>query len=380
MRIHVVSFQVPWPANYGGAIDVYYKLKALHDAGATIVLHTFCYGGRGDSAMLRRVADEVYFYRRRLSPLYLLSAKPFIVRSRCSRRLLARLAEAPEDEPVIFEGQHTTLYLDHPALRNRMRVVRAHNVEHDYYRALARKTGRLWERLYLRLEAWKLRRDEARLAAADAILTLSEADHRYFAERFGARKVMETGCFHRSGEPVPGPGALPPYILYHGNLSVAENIEAAMYIINEVMPLTRSGVPLVIAGLDPVAELREAVASRDDISLVASPDSAAMDALIANAAVNLMVTFQSTGIKLKLLETLRLTRGHCIANSVMAADSRLAPLCHIADSPRQQAALVDRLAGLPPAPDELDRRAQRLDRYFSPAAAARAIIGLLGGR
>ena len=28
-KIHVISFQVPYPPNYGGAIDVYYKLQSL---------------------------------------------------------------------------------------------------------------------------------------------------------------------------------------------------------------------------------------------------------------------------------------------------------------------------------------------------------------
>ena len=42
-RIHVVSLQVPFPPDYGGVIDIYYKLKALKDAGYEIWLHTFQY-------------------------------------------------------------------------------------------------------------------------------------------------------------------------------------------------------------------------------------------------------------------------------------------------------------------------------------------------
>ena len=36
MKLHVVSFQVPFPPDYGGLIDVYYKLKALKEAGDEI--------------------------------------------------------------------------------------------------------------------------------------------------------------------------------------------------------------------------------------------------------------------------------------------------------------------------------------------------------
>lgn len=37
MKLHVVSFQVPFPPDYGGLIDVYYKLKALKEAGCSVV-------------------------------------------------------------------------------------------------------------------------------------------------------------------------------------------------------------------------------------------------------------------------------------------------------------------------------------------------------
>ena len=59
MKLHVVSFQVPFPPDYGGLIDVYYKLKALKKAGCSIVLHTYRYGVEEQPA-LYEVADSVY--------------------------------------------------------------------------------------------------------------------------------------------------------------------------------------------------------------------------------------------------------------------------------------------------------------------------------
>ena len=40
-QLHIVSFDVPYPPNYGGVIDVFYKLKALFDLGIEIYFHTF---------------------------------------------------------------------------------------------------------------------------------------------------------------------------------------------------------------------------------------------------------------------------------------------------------------------------------------------------
>ena len=39
--LHVVALNIPWPANYGGVIDIYYKVKALHECGVKIILHCF---------------------------------------------------------------------------------------------------------------------------------------------------------------------------------------------------------------------------------------------------------------------------------------------------------------------------------------------------
>ena len=29
-HLHIVTLDTPWPVNYGGVVDLFYKLKALH--------------------------------------------------------------------------------------------------------------------------------------------------------------------------------------------------------------------------------------------------------------------------------------------------------------------------------------------------------------
>ena len=43
-QLHIISFDVPFPADYGGVIDVFFKIKALHKADVKIILHCFEYG------------------------------------------------------------------------------------------------------------------------------------------------------------------------------------------------------------------------------------------------------------------------------------------------------------------------------------------------
>ena len=43
-KLHIISLDIPFPANYGGVIDIFYKLKSLSNLGVEIILHCFEYG------------------------------------------------------------------------------------------------------------------------------------------------------------------------------------------------------------------------------------------------------------------------------------------------------------------------------------------------
>ena len=79
-RIHIITFQVPYPADYGGVIDIYYKAKALKEAGYNVVLHCFAYKGRDFQKELLDIADEVYVYKRNTCWLNRLGIMPYIVK------------------------------------------------------------------------------------------------------------------------------------------------------------------------------------------------------------------------------------------------------------------------------------------------------------
>ena len=50
-HLHIVSFDVPWPANYGGVIDVFHRARTLTEMGVKVHLHCFEYG-RGEQETL----------------------------------------------------------------------------------------------------------------------------------------------------------------------------------------------------------------------------------------------------------------------------------------------------------------------------------------
>lgn len=323
--LHIISFDVPYPANYGGVIDVFYKLKQLHKLGVKITLHCFEYG-RGEQKVLEQYCEKVFYYKRKTLALYQVSRLPYIVRTRLSEELLNNLLR--DKHPILFEGLHTCGILANKRLAKRMKIYRESNIEHDYYRQLANAEKSSIKKMYFRMEARKLEKFEAVLYYANKMLVVSTADEQQLKHRFPKRDIEYLPSFHpyEKVEARPGKGT---YILYHGNLSIGENILGVTFLIDEVFKSIK--YPVKIAGLNPGPELKEKIKAYPHIELIENPDDETLQALIKNAHINCLYTHQATGLKLKLLNALFAGR-HCLVNELMLHGTALHPACSVANT------------------------------------------------
>jgi hypothetical protein len=332
--LHIVSFNIPYPADYGGVIDVFYKIKALHQLGIKVHLHCFTYG-REKSEALEQVCASVNYYEREKFYKAIYSAVPYIVGSRKSGELLSQLAA--DDAPVLFEGLHTCLYLSHPSLKNKKKAVRMHNVEWDYYKRLGNAERNYLMKFYYNVESLRLKKFEEQLSHADLIFPISQSDYDYLSDTY--KNIFYIPAFHPNEELTAEAGT-GNYILYHGNLSVPENIQAAMYILKKIAP--HISKPFIIAGKDPSKMILDEAKKHKNVSLVMNPSDESLYELIRNAHINFLVTFQHTGIKLKLLNALHRGR-FCVVNTQMIAQTGLEKLCIIEDD---SAAQINQLSSL----------------------------------
>ena len=323
MKLNVVSFDIPYPPDYGGVIDIYYKIKALNSAGIKIHLHCFYYG-RKKSFKLESICSNINYYRRYRNPLHYFSKQPFIVRTRTSKQLIINLLN--NDSPILFEGLHSCFYLTHPRLKNRKKIVRTHNVEHNYYNKIAQAEPNWFKKKYFISEYRKLREFEKRLKYADIIASISVSDTTYFSSMYSG--VVYTPVFH-GNESVNIKAGKGDYALYHGNLAVPENENAALYLVHKVF--NDINVKLIISGRKPSNRLLTAVNKTSNVLIEPDIPSADLINLINNAQINILPTSQSTGIKLKLINTLYNGR-HCIVNSKMITDKGIDECCIVADS------------------------------------------------
>lgn len=368
MHLHILSFDIPYPANYGGVIDVFYKAKALSEAGIKIHLHCF-EEGEEKPHELSKLFYKVDYYPHNMAIKQLFKTNPFIVESRRAEQLTENLLQ--DDYPILMEGLHTTALLSNSGFDRRKRIVRTHNIEHEYYRNLAKAEKNLKRKVYFLTEAIKLKRYEKILYKADHLLTIAQTDQEYFLSKYKLAVHIPAFHPHQSVKSKTGKGS---YILYHGNLAVTENSNAVLFLAKEVFQELK--IPFKIAGLNPPSSLKKLAATNPFIEIIANPDDQELNALISNAHINILYTEQATGLKLKLLNALYNGR-FVLANEKMLRGSGLEELCLIEDTPLEMKSKLKALMEMEFTQEEKERRQTFLKDLYDEGKSVRKIIDLL---
>lgn len=368
--LHIVAFDVPYPADYGGVIEIFNKIKALHNAGVKIHLHAYQYG-RVEAAELLQYCEKVYYYKRSGFNT-LLSIRPYIVASRDSWQLLANLQL--NQWPILFEGLHTCYFLNHKKLSNRKKIVRLHNVEHNYYSQLASREANLFKKIYYVVESYKLKWFEAILVNATHLLPISTTDEIYFRGNYKESTTTLIDPFLENSE-VNAQIGMGQYILYHGNLSVNENEQAATYLIKNLF--SKIDFPVIIAGKNPSQSLQDKVKQYSGhIQLVANPNRETMQKLVTDAQLHVLFTAQPTGIKLKLFNSL-LNGRHCLANSLMLTGTDAGTVCEIADDAETMLAKVQQLVLLPFTEEQVQDRKMFFNAHCNNNSSLEKLLKIL---
>lgn len=320
-KIHIVSFDVPFPPDYGGVLDVFLRAKGLKTLGYYVILHCYEYG-RGRNHDFSEIADEIYYYDRKNGVKSALSSLPYIVKSRNSEELLKRLLAG--DSPILMEGQHSTFWAQELAKNNRKAAVRMHNIEWQYYRDLAKDAKTTSERLFFSLESRKLRKQELKLKGIP-LLCISKSDQKYY-QNLGFEALYLPVTIN--ADLVLTPMESEPFGLYHGNLSVPENVEAVHKLIQENQR-EKIEFPIVIAGKNPSVGLQKKIEAQG-WKCIPNPDDSELNDLMRSCSVHLLIGFKSSGIKLKVIRAL-LTGKPCIATKEMTGTTGLEKHCELWD-------------------------------------------------
>lgn len=360
--LHIISFDVPYPPDYGGVTDVFYKIKALKEADIKIILHCFEYG-RSRQDVLEQYCEEVHYYRRRKTVPFRL---PYIVSSRKNDELIERLQK--DNHPILMEGVHCSYFLYGGELDASRCWVRLHNVEWEYYANLAKYAQSFFRRFYFKQEAGLLKNYEKELAKKGKFFSLSQYDYNIYT-KINA-EVVQIPLF-AGKEKVTGEEGRGEYCLYHGNLSVPENEEAVTFLVTHVF--SGLDVKLIVAGKNPSVELKN-LCLKHNVECVPNPDAKEMDEFIRNAHINVLPAAIGTGIKVKIINSL--AEGRFVVTNPVGTDSGSGwtSLCRIADGAEEWKSAIRDLWDQSFSKEEIIKRQEVFSKVFSDRKNADQII------
>lgn len=322
--LHIVSFDNVFPPNYGGIIDVHYKCKALQKLGVRVILHCFVRNQIAHQTVDPEVCSEIYYYPLRQNILHPLRSKPFSVLSRTDTALLDRILKNPA--PVLFESSKTTFLATLLRSKNIPVYLRLHNLEADYFKGLANSETRPLMRWLYKRESFKLSDYESHLwTAFESVFTLSKYEQKVVEEKGG--KGVFIPIFH-GNEQITAQSGKGDYVLYHGDLKTADNRRVVWFLLEIFKKLPH--IPLVIAAGKGLEVFKKAAQKLPNIRLQKFDSQQELIYLLNNAQISLSWSFQQSGTKVKLLNSLFHSR-FLVINSNVVDDEQLLKECVVCE-------------------------------------------------
>ncbi len=365
--LHIITHDVPWPADFGGVMDLFYKIKILHQNGIKIYLHCFV-NKRLPQEELNKYCEAVYYYERQKNASHFSFRLPLIVSTRRSAELLLNLQK--DNYPVLIEGIHCSYHLYKGKLINRIALLRLHNAEFEYYHHLALHEKNLFRKFYYQHESRLLKNYENQLAKKVKIAAVSDHDVNVYQQLFSAPNIKHLPVFLPYLK-AAGKEGIGCFCLYHANLSINENEAAAIWLLQQVFNAIE--VPFVIAGKNPSQKLAFLAREHPHTCLVANPSDKELHDMIAKAQINILPSFNNTGVKLKLLNALYNGR-HCLVNKAGVEGSGLDTLCTIAEDADDFKTAIKYLYAIPYVIEENEKRQQRLQHLYDNQKNADKLI------
>ncbi len=364
-QLHLIAFNNPYPPNFGGAIDMFYKIKALSSLGVKLYLHVF-YNDRDDVSGLEHYCEKLYLYKQNRSFTNHLGMLPFIVKSRYSKALIANIKKIKA--PILFESLRTCNSLIHQNFDVKT-AVRCHNIEYDYSWGLYKSENKVLHKLAHLFEGYKQKRFEGVLNKADILFNISKFENDYFSKYKNSASIYLP--VFQGNETIVSKNGFGDYALYHGDLSSADNLKSALFLIEVFKPL---GKPLVIASAVGNDAIKRAISNFPNITFSKIETDTQLMHLIQYAHINTLYSFQRSGTKLKVFTALFHGR-HCMLNKNMVDDENILAICTVAEDKETYRRKVLELFNIKFEVDK--KRIEALKRYNDMANAKIIIDNLL---
>jgi glycosyltransferase involved in cell wall biosynthesis len=310
MTIAWLMPEMPYPANTGGRLVLYHRLKYMSQRGHKIHLYATCKDSVSDEdmAVVTAMCSEVKLYDRESTKtesafVSLMSGKPFAVQNRFFPDIDESIRDLHPDW-IICEFPQMLMNLS-PETCSKVRVVlEQHNIEWETTLSIADSfSGLTFGKMAHRREGKALYKYERALykkRPVDIMTFVSEKDCKRFRFECSARKVSA----RPGGSDYFSPhDRLGHNVMFLANFSYEPNSHGALWLAREVMPSVFKEIPdakLLLVGKEPTSEMR--ALAEEDSRIVVTGTVESLNEWYAKSDVVAIPIFEGGGIKMKALE------------------------------------------------------------------------------
>jgi glycosyltransferase involved in cell wall biosynthesis len=366
MKILIVCSDFPYPADHGGRVDTWGRIKVLAELGWKI--HLVICGkhipSQEDIKVVYNYVEKVKLCPRRSKMIDLLSGMPMQVQS---RKELKHVNIDEDYDYVLLEGDYVYHILNNPLIKHNNIILRVHNDEAIYFQALSRSAKKLPHKLYYRMESRRFKQLQQRmLKRVDKYLFISNQEFQKFSSRYPATKsqflpppvtkeIFQSNTFQSKN------------VVFIGSLFMPNNREAIEWYLEHIHPvmLNIPDYQFIIAGNSRKQSLKW-LESYNLNKVVVHDTPKSLEHIYDTGYVFVNPMQNGAGVKLKTIEAIQ-NGLPVISTSIGAEGTGLRHNEHvlIADNPEQFSAHLQQLLHHPEqAQQMLDASQQYIRTHY----------------
>ncbi len=311
MKLICVCFEMLYPANTGGRIYSFMKLKYLSKNNDIYLFSNIDYDEEKEYRdELLKYCKEVHLYNRndhKLKNLLMSLRYPYTFASRCNSEMKKDLEDCFVKNGIDFvlmDMPQTLGCLSPIVLKSKRIVLLQQNIEFVALENIGQSFKNPLKRFIYKFDAHRLKKVETKFYNSDVICLqtfVSLEDKAFFEATFKNKETMllQIGSELTEYKEIVGGDN----IMYFGKMSYPPNVEAAEWFALNVFSKIKKEIPQAkyyIVGKDPSAELR----SLQDENVIVTGTVVDVSSYYDNAAIVVVPLFHGGGVKVKIMEAL----------------------------------------------------------------------------
>jgi hypothetical protein len=232
--ILIVSPYFPYPATFGGCVDILGRIRLLkkYQYKITLVATVKKNPSKVEVEYIEQYIDDLILLKRKISVISILSFYPFQVSSRYS---LSNYKFAKTYDYLILESEYVANILKNKTLFVYRKILRLHNIEPKYFFDLFKSSFPRIMSFYYLIDCFKFRLYSNRIyKKVDHIACISKNESDYINSKISYRKNASFSPTVIDFSELKKRNFTTKYVIYVGALFVPNNIDGLSWYIKNV--------------------------------------------------------------------------------------------------------------------------------------------------